>query len=226
MQLHISIPKIHCARTTAELFPDAIFFSIVVLAGKLEGKSFQPSSKTPIFTALSEVRTRTRRDDAWRPEVNDFKIEVDDEVEQVAVAICLYERDKGGIYEALQEQLDLLQKPEQLDWLELLGIVKDSLVYDINKNGQTDFEDIWHALSQRPALGPAVIGSMLFRLAKKAIKHLQQDDLLGTVSDSFVFRQEGFDLPREYSFRRHRGLYKVALQVQGIPQPPSTTGLA
>ena len=216
MEIKIEVPKIHCARTTSEIFKDEVYYGIIAIAGKMEQDQFILSSQTPVFSKISEVKERVKEGTSWRPSVNNHSFSIDNDSKVVAVSLVLYEKDKGDIYDQLSEQFNEIVEPNQFDWNEIIEAAKEIIIRDVNDNKKTDFEDILDAITNKPAFTPMIIGGFLFKVVKEVVKYLRQDDLLGSTIDNFNLDEDGFDLPREYDFRRHKGKYKVGLKVSKV----------
>lgn len=216
MKVKIEIAKIKCSRTTIEIGKDEIFYVLMVFAGKLKNGDFIPSSSTPVFAKLSEVKEKVSKGIAWRPAVNDFVFTVDDDVETLGVTLALYEKDKGDVYEMLQNQVDRIETAKSFDWENTIEEAKNLILKDINNNGELDFTDIQTALSTKPELNPKVIGSYLFQLAKRIGKFFSQDDLLGIANDSLAIHHKSFDVERKYHFSKFRGKYDLNLKATKV----------
>lgn len=216
MDLKIEIPKIHCARTTLELGKDEIYYGVLVMAGRIVEGQFVLTGEEPVFAKVSEVKKKVKKGTAWRPTINNHIVTVDDTTQALAVSLVLYEEDNGDSRDALQESFTEIAKPEKFDWAVLIKDAKEIVLPDVNENERTDFEDILSAVTQLPTLTFSIVGGFLFKIGKHVFKHLRQDDLLGEASDAFDLSKEDFNLPREYSFRRHKGKYKVTLQVTKV----------
>ena len=116
MKVKIEIPKISCSRTTVEIGKDEIFYVLMVFAGKLKDGDFIPASSTPVFAKLSEVKEKVSKGSSWRPAVNDFMFSIDDDVQTLGVTLALYEKDKGDVYELLQNQVSQIESASGFDW--------------------------------------------------------------------------------------------------------------
>ncbi len=213
MELKIEIPKIHCKRTTSEITKDEIYYGIIAVGGKIRDGVFYMSNETTVYSKLSEITKKVKKGKTWRPVVNDHLIEFEGDIEALAVSLVLYEKDRGDIYDRLKEQFEEIIQPERFNWDEVIDEAKDLIIKDVNDNEKTDFADILAAVTTRPTLTPMILGGFLFKVAKKVVKYLRQDDLIGSVTDSFDLNTDGFDLPREYAFRGHKGKYQVGLKV-------------
>ena len=215
MKVKIEVPKIFCNRTTREIGKDEIYYALLVVAGKVADNEFIPASKTPLFGKVSEVQKKVHKGFGWVPEMNNCVIDVGD-AQYFAVTISLYERDNGKIYEELKKNYEEIVKPEKFDWKATMDLAVQDLSKNITKGKDADVQDLWKAVNTKDAITPLVIGGLLFALAKKIFKFLRQDDLLGVNTDYFDPTAQGFDLPREYNFRKFRGKYDVGLKVSVV----------
>lgn len=131
----------------------------------------------------------------------------------------MYEEDNGNIhniYQEVQNKISEILEPDRFNWDEISESIKEFILEDVNESGNTDFEDIWEAISNKPELSPKVIGGFIYRVAKTVFSHLRQDDLLGKINDDFDLSLENAFMPREYNFRGHKGKYNVTLQLSSI----------
>ncbi|MDX2306550.1 MAG: hypothetical protein NW226_27315 [Microscillaceae bacterium] len=212
MKIKIEIPKIFCNRTTREFGKDEIYYAVMVIASKVENNALVPSSESPLFGKVSEIKKKVEKGLGWRPETNDLIVNIGD-AQYFAVILSLYEKDNADIYDELKKGYTQIVKPEKFNWKESMDLTVKTLAQDINKNKKTDLEDIWDAVTKKSSITPIVIGGLLFELAKKIYKHLRQDDLIGVNTDYFDPSEQGYDLPREYNFRKFRAKYDVMLKV-------------
>lgn len=216
MKVKLQIEKICCKRTTLEIGKDEIFCGVLVLAGKMEAGTFKPVENKPVLLgAVSEVKKKVGKGTTWRPAQNNFVIDIGDAT-VLSTLLLMYEADDLGIYTKVKNTLTEIVKPDTFNWAPIIKKAKDSILKDINDNGEIDAEDILSALTKKPQLAPLVLGQFLFVLAKESFKFFKQDDFLGAVTDSFIVASDDFNLPREYPFRKHRGKYDVALRMDKI----------
>ncbi len=212
MKVKIQIEKIHCARTTMEIGKDEIFYGLLVSAGKMNNGVFETNGNPIVFSKVSEIR-KVKKDDGWRPKENNFVIEVGN-ADMVTATIVLYEADDKDIYEALKVKFNEVLQPDKFSWATIFEAAKDMILKDINENGEIDAEDLLSVISKKPELTPLILSTFLFKVAKESFKYFKQDDFLGSVTDGFNLTSEGFNLPREYKFRKHRGKYNLSLKVE------------
>lgn len=216
MDLKIEIPKIHCSRTTSEWGKDEIYYGVLVMAGRLVDGQFVLSGEEPVFAKVSEIKKKVKKGTAWRPTENNHIVTVDDATQVLGVTLVLYEEDNGDIRDALKESFTEIIRPDKFDWNILIEEAKAIILPDVNSNERTDFPDILSAVTSLPQITFQVMGGFLFNIGKHVFKHLRQDDLLGEAIDAFDLSKDDFNMPREYSFRRHKGKYKVTLKVTKV----------
>jgi len=218
MKIKVEIPKIRCERTTKwEWGKDEIYYAILVFAGRTgDNNEFIPSVKTPVFSKVSEVRNGVRKNSpAWRPEVNDHIIEVDDDTTTISVRLGLYERDSGDSHERLSQQFDDLIKPEGINWRAVLTESKKLILEDVNEDGELDLRDLISISTKIPELtNPMIAAGFLINVGKIIIQGIRQDDLIDERINQYNLNKT--DCGLEHNFSGRGAKYDVQIKISKV----------
>jgi hypothetical protein len=218
----IEISKIHCVSPTKwEWGKDEIFYAVVAIEGKLEGKFSDDNAFSDNDLALvdnikakvvkgfvSDAKKEVRKGSIWKPSDGNIHIKIDDTCNILSLLVILYEEDSGEkrvqLSNAFNNNNFLFEINEKPDFKAILEKLKQSA---------KETAAVAAATSNKYAIAFA-IAKAVFKVSHKLIKEIRKDDLIDCqVCCCDLNNTETLSLPREYIFKGDGAEYNIGIIV-------------
>jgi hypothetical protein len=191
MKIKISVPQIRSAAIThPKTDADEIYLAYFVTLAKKGTSSDSTEIKKFAAKKISSIKTHVWSKTKWQPDNLETIIDSGD-AELAYLTIALFEADDMVIYNKMKDASDVLIEPDDYDWSSITI--------------PSDFKDIFAWVK---AIWKVIIASWTY---------FKQDDLLGTETiPMFTLTPEAASKwtgPRELTFKRYGGDYKVSLNL-------------
>jgi hypothetical protein len=159
-KLKVSINRIKCLRTTAEIDADEIYYALYFFSGKAGKKNEPLVSTKAIDVRVSDIMDNVVRSLAWRPNPNEQVFELGD-ADAFGFLFVLVEKDDATMYNNLKsgnvaaefEKLDILdfikntKRPKGWsDWVPIIVKALVTIFKKVKADDMIDAEPFGYAL--------------------------------------------------------------------------------